>query len=47
MAASFLAVSYAASHLPSILVPLTGLALPALAFAFLFLYIEREDPSGI
>lgn len=37
----------AAGYLPSILVPMVGLVLPALAFAFLFLYIEREDPSGI
>lgn len=37
----------AASFLPSILVPLTGLVFPALAMAFLFLYIEREDATGI
>jgi photosystem I subunit 8 len=37
----------AAGYLPSILVPLTGLIFPAVAMAFLFLYIEREDPSGI
>lgn len=37
----------AAGYLPSILVPMVGLVLPALAFAFLFLYIEREDPRGI
>jgi photosystem I subunit VIII len=34
-------------YLPSILVPLVGLVFPAVAMAFLFLYIEREDPSGI
>ncbi len=38
---------YAAPFLPSIFVPLTGLIFPAVAFAFLFLYIEREDPSGV
>lgn len=32
-----------ASFLPSILVPLTGLVFPAIAMAFLFLYIEAED----
>ncbi|MBD1919675.1 photosystem I reaction center subunit VIII [Microcoleus sp. FACHB-831] len=37
----------AASFLPSILVPLTGLVFPALAMAFLFLYVEHEDPRGI
>ncbi|MBD1833677.1 photosystem I reaction center subunit VIII [Funiculus sociatus GB2-A5] len=37
----------AASFLPSILVPLTGLVFPAIAMAFLFLYIEHEDPTGI
>lgn len=36
-----------AGYLPSILVPLTGLIFPAVAMAFLFLYIEREDQSGI
>ncbi len=36
-----------ASILPSILVPLVGLVLPAIGMAFLFLYIEREDPAGI
>lgn len=34
-------------YLPSILVPMVGLVFPAVAMAFLFLYIEREDPSGI
>jgi len=34
-------------YLPSILVPLVGLVFPAVAMAFFFLYIEREDPSGI
>ncbi|MDB9444862.1 photosystem I reaction center subunit VIII [Anabaenopsis tanganyikae CS-531] len=33
----------AASFLPSILVPLTGLVFPAVTMAFLMLYIERED----
>ncbi|MDH6060592.1 photosystem I reaction center subunit VIII [Chrysosporum bergii ANA360D] len=33
----------AASFLPSILVPLTGLVFPAVAMAFLMLYIERDD----
>lgn len=37
----------AASFLPSILVPLTGLLFPAIAMAFLFIYIEREDTAGI
>jgi photosystem I subunit VIII len=32
----------AASFLPSILVPTVGLVFPAVAMAFLFLYIERE-----
>lgn len=36
-----------ASYLPAILVPLVGLVMPAVSMAFLFLYIEREDPSGI
>lgn len=31
------------TFLPSILVPLTGLVIPAVVFASLFLYIERED----
>ncbi|MBI1243127.1 photosystem I reaction center subunit VIII [Umezakia ovalisporum] len=33
----------AASFLPSILVPLTGLVFPAVTMAFLMLYIERDD----
>ncbi len=33
----------AASFLPSILVPLTGLIFPAVTMAFFFLYIERDD----
>jgi len=37
----------AAGYLPSILVPMVGLVLPAVAFALWFLYIEREDPRGI
>jgi photosystem I subunit VIII len=32
----------AASFLPSILVPTVGLLFPAVAMAFLFLYIERD-----
>ena len=32
----------AAAFLPSILVPTVGLLFPAIAMAFLFLYIERE-----
>jgi photosystem I subunit 8 len=32
-----------ASFLPSILVPLTGLIVPAVVFAFMLVYIERED----
>ncbi|KJH70938.1 photosystem I reaction center subunit VIII [Aliterella atlantica] len=38
---------FSASYLPSLLVPLTGLVFPAVAVVFFFLYIEREDPSGI
>lgn len=34
---------YAASFLPSVLVPLTGLVVPAVTFAFMLLYIERDD----
>jgi photosystem I subunit 8 len=33
----------AASFLPSVLVPLTGLVFPALTMAFLLLYMERDD----
>ncbi|MBF2097999.1 MAG: photosystem I reaction center subunit VIII [Gloeomargaritaceae cyanobacterium C42_A2020_066] len=33
----------AASFLPSILVPMVGLVLPAVAMAFLFVYIERDE----
>jgi photosystem I subunit VIII len=33
----------AASFVSSILVPLTGLVIPALIFAFMLLYIEREE----
>jgi photosystem I subunit 8 len=32
-----------ASYLPSILVPLVGLVLPAVTFASLFLYIEQDE----
>jgi photosystem I subunit VIII len=35
----------AASFLPSILVPLTGLVFPAVAMAFMLLYIETDDIS--
>ncbi|TVQ06685.1 MAG: photosystem I reaction center subunit VIII [Leptolyngbya sp. DLM2.Bin27] len=34
-----------AAFLPSVLVPLVGLVFPAVAMAFLFLYIEREDAA--
>ena len=44
MSTSFLPTILAySSFLPSVLVPLTGLVLPAVIFAFLFSYIERED----
>ncbi|AUS99676.1 MULTISPECIES: photosystem I reaction center subunit VIII [Nostocales] len=33
----------AASFLPSIFVPLTGLVFSAATMAFMFLYIERDD----
>ncbi|MBG1268213.1 photosystem I reaction center subunit VIII [Nostoc sp. WHI] len=33
----------AASFLPSILVPIVGLVVPAVTFAFLFLYIESDN----
>lgn len=36
----------AASFLPSILVPLVGIVFPAVAMAFLFLYIERDEIPG-
>jgi photosystem I subunit 8 len=32
-----------ASFLSSILVPLTGLIVPAVTFAFMLIYIERDD----
>nr|NP_848070.1 photosystem I subunit VIII [Adiantum capillus-veneris]Q85FL2.1 RecName: Full=Photosystem I reaction center subunit VIII; Short=PSI-I [Adiantum capillus-veneris]AAP29401.1 photosystem I subunit VIII [Adiantum capillus-veneris] len=32
-----------ASYLPSILVPLVGILLPAVTMASLFLYIERDE----
>ncbi len=38
---------YSASFLPTILIPIVGWVFPAVAMAFLFIYIEREDPSGI
>lgn len=37
----------AASFLPSIFVPIIGWVFPAVTMAFLFIYIEREDTSGI
>ena len=44
MSSSFLPTILAySSFLPSVFVPLTGLVLPAVIFAFLFSYIERED----
>jgi photosystem I subunit 8 len=33
----------AAAFLPTILVPLVGLVLPAVAMAFLFVYIEKDE----
>jgi photosystem I subunit 8 len=39
--------SYAASFLPTIFVPIIGWVFPAVAMAFLFIYIEREDANGI
>jgi photosystem I subunit VIII len=33
----------AASFLPSILVPTVGLVFPAIAMAFLFLYVDRDS----
>jgi photosystem I subunit 8 len=39
--------SYAASFLPTIFVPIIGWVFPAVAMAFLFIYIEREDATGI
>jgi photosystem I subunit VIII len=37
----------AASYLPSIFVPIIGWVFPAVTMALLFIYIEREDPTGI
>ncbi|TVP65071.1 MAG: photosystem I reaction center subunit VIII [Leptolyngbya sp. LCM1.Bin17] len=34
-----------AAFLPSILVPLVGIVVPAATMAFLFLYIEKEDAA--
>ncbi|HEY9737760.1 MAG TPA: photosystem I reaction center subunit VIII [Trichocoleus sp.] len=34
----------AASFLPSILVPMVGLVIPAIAFSAFFLYIEKDAP---
>lgn len=39
--------TYAASFLPWLLIPLTTWIIPAVVFGLLFLYIEREDPTGI
>ncbi|MGA7937374.1 MAG: photosystem I reaction center subunit VIII [Kovacikia sp.] len=39
--------SYAASFLPWILIPIVTWLLPAVVFGLLFIYIEREDASGI
>jgi photosystem I subunit 8 len=39
--------SYAASYLPWILIPLVCWLLPVVGSGLLFLYIEKEDPSGI
>ncbi|KAB8335061.1 photosystem I reaction center subunit VIII [Scytonema tolypothrichoides VB-61278] len=43
--ASFLPpiLMYAASYLSSIFVPVIGWVVPSVVFAFLLLYIERED----
>jgi photosystem I subunit 8 len=44
MSGSFLPSILAySSFLPSIFVPLTGLVLPAVIFAFMFSYIESDD----
>ena len=44
MSGSFLPSILAySSFLPSIFVPLTGLVLPAVVFAFMFTYIESDD----
>jgi photosystem I subunit VIII len=37
----------AASFLPSILVPIVGWVFPAVAMAFLFIYIERDDAADL
>lgn len=37
----------AADYLPSIFVPIVGWVFPAVTMALLFIYIEREDPTGI
>ncbi|MEH2059123.1 MAG: photosystem I reaction center subunit VIII [Nostoc sp.] len=48
MAASFLpSVLASTSYLSSIFVPIIGWVLPAVTFAFLFLYIESDDISDI
>jgi photosystem I subunit 8 len=39
--------SYAASYLPWILIPVVTWLLPIVVMGLLFLYIEREDPSGV
>ncbi|MCX7596114.1 MAG: photosystem I reaction center subunit VIII [Fischerella sp.] len=43
MDASFLAASYSASFLSPILVYTIGWILPIATFAFMLIYIERED----
>ncbi|MBN3958143.1 photosystem I reaction center subunit VIII [Nostoc sp. NMS8] len=48
MAASFLpSILASTSYLPAIFVPIIGWVLPAVVFAFLFLYIESDDISNI
>ncbi len=39
--------SYAAAYLPWILIPVVTWLLPVVVMGLLFLYIEREDPTGI
>ncbi|WP_341527303.1 photosystem I reaction center subunit VIII [Nostoc sp. UHCC 0302] len=46
MASAFLpSILASTSYLSSILVPIIGWVLPGAVFAFLFLYIEREDAA--
>jgi photosystem I subunit 8 len=37
----------AASYLPSIFVPIVGWVFPAVVMAFLFIYIESDNPPGM